>query len=535
MAKTLSEARRRPLPRSVRGALALLGLLLAAGVVLRGAQDLARAAALTIHLSGLVGRTGLDPLDPVQPLDRVEVLETLRSDARRGGPDEARVRFAYADGSARTYLLRVSHPEGLLGGWRYTGADRAFAPHRALTSLPFAGSDAPLRLGRPTRLAAAAALPGAGTAAISTVDLPGPGPAWSPGGDAVLLRLWDDAPAAGPVLWVLPTAGGPPERLAAGVHDARWTADGTGVVYTAWEAGRAELRRVDRAGRSGWRVVLDGPPVPPVATVAGAVLFARGGALWRVRDGAGPAPAPERVRDLPGLHDLGSAGEPPAFAVDAASEAVAYACGPDLCLSDRDGAVHRVALGGFGPAVPPLPELPPFTPAPRPALASSKPGVEPEARSWPELRPAWSPDGGLVAVASVLRPAGPEALRPRLSLVSRDGRLLGQADVGPNGWLDAPFWTPDGAHLLVRAYPERGRRLVAVEVGTGRLADLSQPGWDALFTPAPDGTRLLATNGRGGYWLVPLERRPATPSTVAAEWPLAPVRTPPAPPPRTRL
>ncbi len=47
---------------------------------------------------------------------------------------------------------------------------------------------------------------------------------------------------------------------------------------------------------------------------------------------------------------------------------------------------------------------------------------------------------------------------------------------------------------------QNGRRIITVDVATGEVLDLSQPRRDAWFSLAPDGKRLLLTNGRGGFW-----------------------------------
>ena len=51
------------------------------------------------------------------------------------------------------------------------------------------------------------------------------------------------------------------------------------------------------------------------------------------------------------------------------------------------------------------------------------------------------------------------------------------------------------------------RHIVAVDTAAGQVAALSRPGWDAFFGLAPDGQSLVAWNGRGGFWHVPLARR----------------------------
>ncbi len=49
--------------------------------------------------------------------------------------------------------------------------------------------------------------------------------------------------------------------------------------------------------------------------------------------------------------------------------------------------------------------------------------------------------------------------------------------------------------------------MIAVDVPSGRVYDLSQEHWDAYFALAPDGTQLLLNNGRGDFWTAPIIRR----------------------------
>jgi len=51
---------------------------------------------------------------------------------------------------------------------------------------------------------------------------------------------------------------------------------------------------------------------------------------------------------------------------------------------------------------------------------------------------------------------------------------------------------------------EGTHRNLAVDAANASVLDLSQAQWDAGFSLSPDGSQLLLTNGRGGYWLAPL-------------------------------
>jgi Tol biopolymer transport system component len=130
-------------------------------------------------------------------------------------------------------------------------------------------------------------------------------------------------------------------------------------------------------------------------------------------------------------------------------------------------------------------------------------GPTPSQAEFADLRLAWSPRGDRLAAVASDRGAAAE---PTLWLVDRDGRVERRVTLGPNGLTDAPEWTPDGQWLIVNTFPAGGRRVVAVEVAGGRVVDLSQPRWDAFAALAPDGRNVLLWNGRGGFWLAPLER-----------------------------
>jgi Tol biopolymer transport system component len=95
--------------------------------------------------------------------------------------------------------------------------------------------------------------------------------------------------------------------------------------------------------------------------------------------------------------------------------------------------------------------------------------------------------------------------QPRLAVLDRAGSVLADLPVGPNGQVGKPQWTPDGRFVFLPAAPDGVRRILAAEPTSGRVFDLSAPHWDAIFALSPDGTRLVLTNGRGSYWLAPVQ------------------------------
>jgi len=87
---------------------------------------------------------------------------------------------------------------------------------------------------------------------------------------------------------------------------------------------------------------------------------------------------------------------------------------------------------------------------------------------------------------------------------SRQYRLLVQ---GP-GRRPGSWQTTSADPLL--ATPPAGappsRRILVHAADRGQVFDLTPPRWDPWFSLSPDGAKLLLTNGRGSYWLAPLER-----------------------------
>ncbi|MDO8673870.1 MAG: hypothetical protein Q7O66_20865 [Dehalococcoidia bacterium] len=116
---------------------------------------------------------------------------------------------------------------------------------------------------------------------------------------------------------------------------------------------------------------------------------------------------------------------------------------------------------------------------------------------------AWRSDGKRVAFVRSVRRDNTDA---DLILADKDGNLLWRTTVSSDGaYVGEPQWTPDGRWIFVPTFPRGGRRIIAVEAGTGRAFDLSQYRWDAYFSLSPSGHELLLSNGRGGYWKATLD------------------------------
>jgi len=146
---------------------------------------------------------------------------------------------------------------------------------------------------------------------------------------------------------------------------------------------------------------------------------------------------------------------------------VAYGCRSDLCLQDL--ATGRVTqMDGLWPA-----------------------------------DATWSPDGSTLAVVA----RDINNLRPvELRLFDREGTQILRSEISPRDVTDPPQWTPDGQAVFVQTYPQDGRRIIALDVASGQVLDLSQEHWDAYFALSPDGRTLLLNNGRGDFWLADVLR-----------------------------
>jgi Tol biopolymer transport system component len=102
--------------------------------------------------------------------------------------------------------------------------------------------------------------------------------------------------------------------------------------------------------------------------------------------------------------------------------------------------------------------------------------------------PAWSPDGRTIAVTSYTQGD------PDILLISAEGRFESRRlDLAREGEPYRPFYSPDGRWLLVTFRTPRGNDLVAVELPTGRLVDLTQDGrsWGGVFAPSGDSIAFL--------------------------------------------
>lgn len=463
------------------------------------------ARLLLSRLAELRGLTGLDPLDPVQPLERVDALVLGAPEARTNG---ALVRFTYAGGGSRDYAVLLSYREGP-GGWLRTDFDRSFAPHLELTDLPFADETAPLRIGEPTRLAAADRLADLDDVPKEDVRFSISGASWAPRGNVALLhRAWGRSWEARGDFWLVSTDGldtsplpfhGRLDPYGLRAISLRWLPDGSGLAYHA--SPEDDLFVTDLRGQVLQRIAARRPL--PFALDASGILYALGG-LYRVPYATSAPAMHERLRDLPDVGEvrgrqLWRTGPP--LAPSPGGERIAYACGLDVCLADfRGDAVRRVPFGQVRPAAPVLPAT--TLAAPGSSVPTPTPAPPRQTGTPIALRLAWSPDGRYLAAVR-----SSDVHQPWLGLLAPDGTVLQERPVGPNGFVDVPQWAPDGAFVFLPAYPAGGRRIVALETATGRLFDLSRPRWDAEFALSPDGRRLLLANGRGGVWLAPVLRR----------------------------
>lgn len=128
------------------------------------------------------------------------------------------------------------------------------------------------------------------------------------------------------------------------------------------------------------------------------------------------------------------------------------------------------------------------------------------ARQWDSpAEITWSPDGTNVAVVD--RDTN-HASPVRLVVTTSQGGAVLQAAIAPGDAAEAPQWTPDGQTILVQTYPYEGRRIIAVDVRSRQVVDLSQEHWDAYFALSPDGRTVLLNNGRGDFWTAQVVHQP---------------------------
>lgn len=99
--------------------------------------------------------------------------------------------------------------------------------------------------------------------------------------------------------------------------------------------------------------------------------------------------------------------------------------------------------------------------------------------------PAWSPDGTTIAVTTYTQGT------PAILLVAVDGKSRGERlKIAREGDAYRPSYSPDGRWIVATLRSDRGNDLVAVEVATTRVVDLTTDGksWGAVFSP--DGAQL---------------------------------------------
>lgn len=440
---------------------------------------------LTPRLEELIGAVGLSPLDPVQPLREFDVL---RVGLHPNHPEVALVttRFVYADGTSRIYPVPLAMPAYSVGGfwrtgWQVDGLERLRSHHLALPGQPFAAADAPIQLGPAQRLE------GLSTAAhrldevnpyhwlwssVRVQQL-----VWSPN-EMHFLALLDGARAR--ELWVVPLDGGAPWLAAVGdIHNYGWSPDSHYIVYSRVDldaatinpARRYALAAIPVAGsraRSERQLVTGLVSDALPGLTAEGVWFLADAAAWIV-DYAGGAP---RLA----LRGLGQNHRPLGAPLPAPDgQTLAFACGTGLCL---------------------VPNLPSHLGATNPEIKFV------DLANVAEL--SWAPDSSQIAVVT----RDPNNLRPvEVVIVSRAGESIMRAAVAPRDATEAPQWLADGTGLLVQTYPQDGRRIIAVDLPSGQVLDLSQEHWDAYFSLAPGGDRLLLNNGRGDFWVAEVIRR----------------------------
>lgn len=420
-------------------------------------------------LDGLIGQTGLNPLDPARPLARYEFVGVSFSELYR--VVQVETRLTYEGGAQRTYLIPLYQDSDIFGfyraNWRYDGLGRLRTEHRELPGTPFATSERQIHLGLPQRLSLhpdAEQLDAANPANWGPMGSPWQHLVWSPQGDAFLAVRW--ATYEQRDLWLVKLNGSPPLRIAQDVDGYHWSPDGRFIVFTHAPQHRADQARVFAARRDGGEAQeitrLESLDFPGLN--AEGVWYPWQGGLWLAPyDGSPPrqiAPLPD-LRGAASLPELSPWGEGKWVRPAPDGRRIAYACGAELCLQDRDGG-NRTRVGVMAREV------------------------------------SWSPDGvRLAAVAWGSKNEEPA----HLSLIRRDGSVEREWAIAPDGPVDVPQWTPDGRRIFIQTFPFGGRRILTVDVASGEVLDLSRPRWDAWFALTPDGTGMLLSNGRGGFWL----------------------------------
>ncbi len=437
-------------------------------------------AQLRPFLDGLIGETGLDPLDPVQPLSHYEFVR-VSLPSQYHGIVFVTTRLTYQDGSQRTYDIPLYQPNDFLGfyrsEWRYDGLGRLRTEQRELAGTPFADASASLRLSTPQRLSLrldAQPFDTGHPAAWGPYSNDWQHLIWSPQGDAFLasLSVTDDRRD----LWQINLDGRPPLLIGDDVIDYNWSPDGQYIIFTRLDeqpdAVQATVFVVSReSGKRRELAHLEQLVFPGLSSEG--IWYVAHGDLWVAPFSDQP---PQRIATLPELTASPAWDAGPVIRPAPDGTRIAYTCagGNAVCLYDR-ASTQSIQID---------------------VLANDL---------------AWSRDSlHLATITNGTYGNSIEGERPVvLTLVGQDGLVEWATSIAPNGWADAPQWTPDARRIFIQTYPFGGRRILTVDVSTGEALDLSQPRWDAWFALSPDGTHLLLSNGRGGFWSSMLHEGPA--------------------------
>lgn len=434
-------------------------------------------------LEQLIGLKGLTPLDPNSALERYEIV-SVGLHPKHSAVTLVRVRFIYEDGTSRVYpvplMVPVVNVAGFWqAGWRDDGLERLRSIHLDFPTQPFAQAGDPITLGNVERLdlhPQANRLDEANPAHWLWESVRVERLVAAPDSSGFLVAIELDA--ARRQLWLVPFNGEPPLAIGApgDIREYGFSPDSKYIVYTRFDPEAANVNAtrpfaiVVAARNAGSRSttnsdfdnyftdnLVTGLPTEqlPGLTAEG-VWFISDNALWRAPYVGG---TPERLLERVDMR----------FAPRPAPDGmrVVTGCGIALCMFEVQN----------GQALNPRELLP-------------RAG---------EVQMAWSPDSTQLAVID----RDPNNLRGvRLKVLALVGTQTLNVEIAPRDVTDPPQWTPDGQAIFVQTFPQEGRRIIAVEVPSARVLDLSQARWDAYFTLLPDGRSLLLNNGRGDFWRV---------------------------------
>jgi hypothetical protein len=431
------------------------------------------ASVLKPRLEALIDETGLTPLDPNQPLQSYEILQVGVH------PTHDRVvlvttRFIYADGSSRVYPVPLFRPEIFLGrawlaGWRADGLERLRSEHLAFPGQPFATNTSPIQLGAVQQISL--------HPEANRLDEANPGHwLWesvrverlvvAPDASAFLMTVEMDNGLR--QLWRVPLDGSAPTAVfsARDIRAYGFSPDSRFIVFTHFDP---DASAVDSSRPYAVSVTSVSKTSPVTQLVTGLAsdqlpgLTAEG--LWFISEG--------------NLWRMPYTGEADTAALVRQNVREVFALAP---RPSPDGA--RVALACSANAI---------------CLSEVSGGNEIRVEGVAAAAMEWSPDGSALAVVD----RDPNNFRPvYLWVVARDGTVRLKVNVAPRDVTDPPQWTPDSRAIFVATFPQDGRRIIAVDLPSGQVLDLSQEHWDTYFALMPDGKHMLLNNGRGDFWRV---------------------------------